>query len=225
MIFSMAALIIVGSMLWMDREYAFQIQISRPLVISTVLGLISGNLESALLIGMSLEIISLNAPPVGTYLPYDESFCTVVAVPVAYAASGSIGNIPAAGLSLILCMPALIIGREMDARLMRKNEKYTKRLNGDWLKHIDSIMVRIYLSIYIKVLAVSAASVAALSLSAYFVAPVLPDRVLEALSYMPLTAVIIGIAGLFIGKRLRSRYTWLGAFILGVAAAMIYKVI
>jgi len=222
MIVSIAASIIIGSLLWMDREYAFQVQVSRPLVISTVLGFVTGNLEAAMLVGMALEIIGLNTPPVGTYLPYDESFCTIVAVPVASVSSGIIGYLPAAGFSLILCMPTLIIGREMDALLLRRNEKHVENLDNNWLEKIDGIMLKVLTKMYLKVLAVNAACVTLFCAIAYYMAPVLSETVLKVLAYMPLAAVIIGISGLFIGKRMRSRYSWIGAFILGIASGLIW---
>ena len=63
MITSITASVFIGALLWMDREYALQIQISRPVVISAILGLVMGNIQLALIVGVSLEIIGLYAPP------------------------------------------------------------------------------------------------------------------------------------------------------------------
>ena len=122
MITSITASVFIGALLWMDREYALQIQISRPVVISAILGLIMGNVHIALMIGVSLEIIGLYAPPVGGYLPYDENFCAVVALPVASVAAQTMQHLPAAGFTLVLCLPSLIIGRKMGSYIMKRNE-------------------------------------------------------------------------------------------------------
>ena len=47
MITSITASVFIGALLWMDREYALQIQISRPVVISAILGLIMGKYSNS----------------------------------------------------------------------------------------------------------------------------------------------------------------------------------
>lgn len=223
MITSITASVFIGALLWMDREYALQMQISRPVVISAILGLILGNIQVALIIGVSLEIIGLYAPPVGGYLPYDENFCTVVALPVAYVASQTMENLPAAGFALVLCVPSLIIGREMDAYIMKTNEDIPDRLGDDWLKKIDSVMIKSLAGVYIKMLVITAVCVSVFSLITWFIIPVLPQKAMKVFSYMPAVSVMIGLAGLVTGKRMHSRYSWAGAFILGVSAAVLWK--
>ena len=223
MITSITASVFIGALLWMDREYALQIQISRPVVISAILGLVMGNIQLALIVGVSLEIIGLYAPPVGGYLPYDENFCTVVALPVACVASQTMENLPAAGFALVLCIPSLIIGREMGSYIMNSNENIPDRLGDDWLKKIDSVMIKSLAGVYIKVLVITAVCVSVFSAIAWFIVPVLPEKVMKVFSYMPAVSVMIGLAGLVSGKRMHSRYSWVGAFILGISAAALWK--
>lgn len=223
MITSITASVFIGALLWMDREYALQIQISRPVVISAILGLVMGNIQLALIVGVSLEIIGLYAPPVGGYLPYDENFCTVVALPVAYVASQAMENLAASGFALVLCLPSLIIGREMGSYIMNSNENIPDRLGDDWLKNIDSVMIKSMVGVYIKVLVIVSVCVSVFSAIAWFIIPVLPDKVIKVFSYMPAVSVMIGLAGLVTGKRMHSRYSWVGAFILGISAAALWK--
>jgi mannose/fructose/N-acetylgalactosamine-specific phosphotransferase system component IIC len=223
MITSIAASVLVGSLLWMDREYALQMQISRPVVISVILGLILGNIHTALIIGVSLEIIGLYAPPVGGYLPYDENFCAVVALPVASVAAQTMENLPAAGFTLVLCLPSLIIGRKMGSYIMNSNENILDGFADDWLGKIDYLMVKSLFAIYIKVLIITSICVSAFSVITWFITPLLPEKTMKVFSYMPVISVMIGIAGLAVGKRMHSRYSWVGAFILGISAAILWK--
>jgi mannose/fructose/N-acetylgalactosamine-specific phosphotransferase system component IIC len=223
MITSITASVFIGALLWMDREYALQIQISRPVVISVILGLILENIQLSLMIGVSLEIIGLYAPPVGGYLPYDENFCTVVALPVAHVASRTMENLPAAGFALVLCLPALIIGREMDSYIMKSNEHIPGRLGDDWLDKIDSVMIKSLAGVYLRALATTGVCVAVFSALAWFIVPVLPQKAMKVFSYMPAVSVMIGLAGLVSGMRMHSRYSWVGAFILGISAAILWK--
>ena len=80
--------VLSGSLLWMDRVYIFQLMISRPMIMGPIIGFVMGDVKIGILIGASLELLWLNAPPVGSYLPNDESFCTAVAVPVAVKLPG-----------------------------------------------------------------------------------------------------------------------------------------
>jgi mannose/fructose/N-acetylgalactosamine-specific phosphotransferase system component IIC len=223
MITSITASVFIGALLWMDREYALQIQISRPVVVSAILGLILGNIHIALMIGVSLEIIGLYAPPVGGYLPYDENFCAVVALPVASVAAQTMENLPAAGFTLVLCLPSLIVGRKMNSYIMKRNENIIEGLGDDWLSKIDYLMIKSLLKIYIKVLLITAICVLAFSAIAWFITPLMPEKTMMIFSYMPVISVMIGLAGLVVGKRMHSRYSWAGAFILGISAAVLWK--
>lgn len=223
MITPIAASVFIGSLLWMDREYALQIQISRPVVISVILGLILGNIHISLMIGVSLEIIGLYAPPVGGYLPYDENFCTIVSLPVASVAAQTMDILPAAGFTLVLCLPSLIIGREMASYIMKGSENNLDGLGDDWLEKIDYLMIKSLMGIYIKVLIITAVCVSVFSAITWFFTPLLPEKTMKVFSYMPVISVMIGIAGLVVGKRMHSRYSWVGAFILGISAAVLWK--
>ncbi len=223
MITSITASAFIGALLWMDREYALQIQISRPVVVSVILGLILGNIHLALIVGISLEIIGLYAPPVGGYLPYDENFCTVVALPVASVAAQTMENLPAAGFALVLCLPSLIIGRKMNTYIMKRNENIIEKLGDDWQSRIDYLMIKSLLKIYITVLLITAICIYLLSAIAWFIIPLLPEKTKMVFSYMPVISVMIGLAGLVVGKRMHSRYSWSSAFILGISAAVLWK--
>jgi PTS system mannose-specific IIC component len=58
----------------MDRTTAFNFVISRPLVVSSIIGLINGNLEWCLMGGVFFELIGIMDLPVGTRIPSDDTF-------------------------------------------------------------------------------------------------------------------------------------------------------
>ena len=132
-------------------------------------------------------------------------------------------NLPAAGFALVLCLPSLIIGREMDSYIMKRNENIPDRLGDDWLSKIDYLMIKSLVGVYVKVLIITAVCVTVFSTIAWFIIPVLPEKTMKVFSYMPVISVMIGLAGLVVGKRMHSRYSWVGAFILGISAAVLWK--
>jgi len=85
------------------------------------------------------------------------------------------------------------------------------------------VMIKSLAGIYFKVLVITAVCVSVFSTVAWFIIPVLPQKFIKVFSYMPMVSVMIGLAGLFFGKRMHSRYSWVGAFILGTSAAVLWK--
>lgn len=67
-------LVVLSGFISLDRMLFQQTTVSRPLVVSTLVGLFAGNLETCILIGLVFELISLVELPVGTHVPVDESF-------------------------------------------------------------------------------------------------------------------------------------------------------
>lgn len=57
-----------------DRFAAFNLMLSRPIVVSFVLGLIFGNIVECFFIGIVFEAIGLIDVPVGTRIPKEDSF-------------------------------------------------------------------------------------------------------------------------------------------------------
>jgi PTS system mannose-specific IIC component len=58
----------------MDRSTAFNFVLSRPIVVSSIIGLLSGNLEWCLMGGVFFELIGIMDLPVGTRIPSDDTF-------------------------------------------------------------------------------------------------------------------------------------------------------
>jgi PTS system mannose-specific IIC component len=57
-----------------DRNSALNLMISRPLVISSIIGLMYGQILNCIAVGVLFEIIGLIDIPVGTHIPRDDTF-------------------------------------------------------------------------------------------------------------------------------------------------------
>jgi len=189
--------VVAGALLWLDRVFVFQFLVSRPIVLSPILGLIMGNVSVGLIVGASLELLWLNAPPVGAYLPEDESFCAAAATPAAACAAIYMSDAAAAGLALLISLPFAMIGRVLDARIRTMNQDLIDQPSAEQIERaIGQAMGRALLRSYLYVLAALGISAALLCTAAVLIAGVLPDVVKTSLSYMPLAGIAIGLAGL-----------------------------
>ncbi len=188
MLYALAA--VVAALIWLDRTYVLQAMIHRPIFLAPILGFILGNPEVGFLVGASLELLWLNAPPVGAYLPYDDSFCAAVAVPVASLSGLSL--MPAVGLALLLCLPAALLGRQIDA--------WIRRQNNDLVQGSGRVML---LALMRSFGAVLLGMVCYISVAGFLAASVrgyLPTELNDALSMMPIAAIMLGLAGIFYNR-------------------------
>jgi len=218
MITAVIASILVGSLIWLDRAFVFQSMISRPVVLSPLLGIILGNVQAGLLVGASLELLWLNAPPVGAYLPNDETFSAIVATPAAVLACSSMSEMSAVGLALVLSVPFSLLGRALDMHLRTINQELLQDGMVNVEKKIVFIMKKALARSYLYALISIGASVALLSAAVHMVSSVLPGFLLSALSYVPLISIIIGLAGLT-SKDLPG-WPRAGVFVLGMAVVL-----
>lgn len=67
-------LIIFSGIIAVDRSAGFNTMISRPLVVSVIIGLLFGSVELCFLAGLIFEIIGLVDVPVGTRVSRDDTF-------------------------------------------------------------------------------------------------------------------------------------------------------
>ncbi|HNR50286.1 MAG TPA: PTS sugar transporter subunit IIC [Deltaproteobacteria bacterium] len=207
--------VVAGSLLWLDRVFVFQFMISRPIILSPLLGLIMGNVTIGLLVGASLELLWLNAPPVGAYLPDDDSFCAAVATPAAICASAYMNDVSSAGFAITAGLPFAVVGRILDT--------YIRNLNQDLLglppaqgieRAIGRAMGKALVRSYLFALITLGICVGLLCTSAILIGPIMPHSVKTAFSYMPMAGIAVGLAGLVMKDIPRPGKT--GLFILGM---------
>lgn len=213
----MAIGVLIGAVLWMDRVFMFQIMVSRPLIMSSIIGLAMGDIKTGLLVGASYELLWLNAPPVGAYLPNDESFCTAVAVPAAVFA-GSIMNLPvAAGLSILLGMPFSMAGRSLDMHIRTINEKLiqSKSFNGEQAVRL-AMRKALLRSFFYALISIGVCS-SLMAVIIFLIKGYMPVFVQTPLSYVPFICMITGLSAL-VTKDLPRRSP-AGMLVLGIALA------
>jgi mannose/fructose/N-acetylgalactosamine-specific phosphotransferase system component IIC len=215
MIFPVVTSVMVGALLWLDRVFVFQSMISRPIILSPILGLIMGNVTIGLMIGASLELLWLNAPPVGAYLPNDESFCAAAAAPTAVLASAHMSDAAAAGFALAASLPFAVVGRTLDTHIRTLNQDLINRIpQGQMERTVRNAIGRALVRGYLYALVTLGISVGLLCTTIVLVGEIMPETVETALSYMPLAGVVIGLAGLMTKETPRPGQA--GLFFLGM---------
>ncbi len=222
MIFSLTLCVFLGAVLWLDRVFMLQALLSRPIVLGPLLGLAVHNLPLGLLIGASLELMWLNAPPVGAFLPYDDSFCAAVAVPVGAVAAVALTTQEAAGVALFVCLPTTLVGRWIDTRIRLSNQSL---LPDDPARLSERLPKAMYLALgrsFLSALGAIALCTAVLGGTVYFLKDVLPLPVLRTLACLPLIGIVIGLTGLITSRRMQTRTIWIVAFALGLSAGVLW---
>ncbi len=222
MIATLVLCIALGALLWLDRVFVLQALLSRPIVLGPLLGLAAADLPLGLLIGASLELMWLNAPPVGAFLPYDDSFCAAVAVPVGAVASSALTTQEAAGMALLVCLPTTLVGRWIDTRIRTANQNL---LPDDPAQLIERLPKAMYFALGRSFLyAVGAIAVCTFVLGGmvFLVKDALPLPALQTLACLPLISIVIGLAGLMASRRMQTRTVWVIAFALGLSAGIVW---
>jgi mannose/fructose/N-acetylgalactosamine-specific phosphotransferase system component IIC len=118
---------LIGGLSAVERKGAFQLMLSRPLVLAPTLGWALGDAQGGLLLGIPLELLFLGGVNLGGSLPDNESLLagtmTAMVVPAGIAAGTSV-DAPLAAIGLALLLPLALFGR----RLERASEERNARL-------------------------------------------------------------------------------------------------
>ncbi len=211
--------VLAGAALWMDRVFLFQFMVSRPVIMGPLIGLVMGDPRVGIMVGASLELLWLNSPPVGAYLPHDESFCTAVAVPVAIAACRGMDPAAASGLSILLCLPAAVAGRVLDTRLRTMNEGLIPSGTEPGERDVSMAMGKAVLRAFLLALTAILLCTGCIGAVAVFLRPLLPDTIVKALTLMPFACVVVGLAALV--SREMPRKIHAGLFAMGMVLVLL----
>lgn len=115
--------------------YSMIQMLKSPLFIGTVLGLVSGNLETGLVCGASIEMVYLGVVAAGGNIPSDKCFAALIAIPIALQTGVS------SEVAVSIAIPLGVIGvfannlrRTLNAGLVHKADKYADEGNikGIW---------------------------------------------------------------------------------------------
>jgi mannose/fructose/N-acetylgalactosamine-specific phosphotransferase system component IIC len=114
---------LVGGLAAIERKGAFQLMLSRPLVIAPLLGALLGDARCGLMLGLPLELLFLGGVNLGGSLPDNETLLaaalTAMVVPAGRAAQLSDPALIALGFALLF--PLAHLGRSLEAACERRN--------------------------------------------------------------------------------------------------------
>jgi len=150
---------VIGGLAAVERKGAFQLMLSRPIVLAPLLGWALGDPRGGLVLGVPLELIFLGGVNLGGSLPDNETLLaaalTSAVVPAGIAAGTGV-DAPLAAFGLALFYPLAIAGR----RLERATEKHNAELSDAALSraaHGDARAARLNLRGLLLPFAVTAA--------------------------------------------------------------------
>ncbi|MBI5014063.1 MAG: PTS sugar transporter subunit IIC [Deltaproteobacteria bacterium] len=210
------ALGLLGGFLALDRTAFLQCMVSRPLVASTLAGVLLGEMHLGMRCGLLLELLWLMDPPVGASVPPDESLAAVLSA--TYASLTPAGwALPArAALGILLGLPFGYLGRWVDVRVRRANGRLIARARegreGSSLGRLQRIgAVRFFV-------AGAAAAVAGAFAGAPLVAHLamaVPPKVVAALEWSGGLLPVVGVAAVLAALPGRTNRALFGAGVLG----------
>src|SRR5712671_3222726 len=108
---------VIGGLAAVERKGAFQLMLSRPIVLAPLLGWALGDPRGGLVLGVPLELIFLGGVNLGGSLPENETLLaaalTSAVVPAGIAAGTGV-DAPLAAFGLALLYPLAVAGRRLD---------------------------------------------------------------------------------------------------------------
>src|SRR3954467_9352753 len=119
---AMAAL--VGGLSAIERKGAYQLMLSRPIVLAPILGWALGDAQGGLLLGIPLELLFLGGVNLGGSLPDNESLLagalTAMVVPAGLIVRRGV-DAPRAAMGLALLLPLAFFGRRLERASEARN--------------------------------------------------------------------------------------------------------
>ncbi len=131
---------LAGTILCLDR-IAFQMMLSRPIIVAPVAGLIMGAPLTGLWVGALIEVFWINKAPIGSYLPPNDSIVAVVTAITVVVLAEHVPLIRQEIIVLaILCfLPLGFFSQKLEPLTARLNES----LSNKALRQIDSRVLAI----------------------------------------------------------------------------------
>ncbi len=129
---------LLGAVCALDRTAAFQVMFSRPLVAGTLGGLLAGNWEIGLLVGVALELYFLSEMPVGTNIPTDDTLLALAAGGAAAAFRGLPANALLSDKTLALVVLLTVLPW---AGLTRKLDNWVRVRNSRLIDEMETSLL------------------------------------------------------------------------------------
>lgn len=112
-----------GALLSLDRRAALQVMLAHPLVVAPLIGLVLGDIEVGLAVGVLVGLLWSGALPVGGVVPPDETLGAIVGTAVAILAgrAAGLGILSSSMIGFVFALPAAVVGRRIELGLRRLN--------------------------------------------------------------------------------------------------------
>ncbi len=107
---------VLGGLFWLDRFQIFQLMLSRPMIVAPVVGWALGDLASGFAAGLLYQVLWLERPPIGGYIPPDSTLASVATAAVsALARADSSAPLTAVVfVSFLFLFPLSFVGARLD---------------------------------------------------------------------------------------------------------------
>ncbi len=194
---------LLGGLVSLDRTAFGQFLLSRPLPAAGLLGVALGCPYQAVFIGMSLELLFLASLPVGSFIPFNALYPTLIAVTIFAVVDPTNSHWEVIPIAILFALPTVWVDRLVEDLWRRSNDRVVSRAEA-FLRlgryrtagtlHILSILRGFVLNTgAILVCIWLLAELAALFLKQF---PWMP----EILSLVGMMPFIVGIAGISAAK-------------------------
>lgn len=191
---------LLGGVLSLDRTAAFQFMVSRPMVVSTIIGLLFKDLTTGLLIGVLIELLWMGELPIGASLPPDETAFAIMVSGVTFIGERFVGGISRGYVVgvILLSLPVAWFFRKIDERIRIFNSKISRdaiqRLSEGKEDDVDRAVLKGLLSFFIPNLLFLWFFMVLGLYMMIRIYPLLSDRMIDMLGEFFYIFPIIGIA-------------------------------
>ena len=129
---------------------------NRPIVVSTLTGLVLGDLETGIIVGAALELAFLGAVPIGASNPPDMTSGSIIGTAFVIASGAGVGEavalaIPVATLVLLLDNLQMMFILTWAAHIADRYAKEGKARKVEWVCRIAGIGNKVLLSLLVAV--------------------------------------------------------------------------
>lgn len=199
---------LVSAITYTDSTAVGQIMISRPIVSASLMGLILGDVQTGIFVGILLELLWVGALPVGAYVPPESTFAAVNTVAIAVLTN----NVAKGEIILIflLLTPFIFLARYLEDKIRSKNNVLSRKADLAMAKGEYNSIGQLHLLglgfFFIKTFTVSILAVALGIQVLPRIIEILPGYIMETLYIGGDILPIIGVAVVI--ELLLTRTTW-----------------
>lgn len=127
---SYLVLALVAGLAGLERKGVLQAMLSRPIALGPIVGLALGDVSGGLVVAVPLELLWLGSVNLGAALPVHEALGAAAVAGGAVLTGQAMGTgvtLPIAALSVALCVPLAVLGRNAERSIERANERLVAR--------------------------------------------------------------------------------------------------